>query len=56
MVGDVYEFRFMRWEVAKTFWRNGEQWARLKCLTKRKKPWDVPMTFLTLMEKKRKVS
>lgn len=55
MIGDIYELRFMRWKVSKTFWRNGEQWVALKCLDKRKRAWEMPITFLQMMDK-RKVS
>lgn len=56
MVGKIYELRSLRWKVTKTFWRNGEEFAVLKCVNKRKKqPWEVPIIFLIMMDH-RKVS
>jgi hypothetical protein len=50
MIGQVYMLRFMRWEVVAIFRRGGETWARLKCLDKRKRVWEVPVSFLEVVE------
>lgn len=56
MKGQEYELRFMRWKVSKTFWRDGQRWALLRCINKRNQPpWEVTVTFLELV-RDRKVS
>lgn len=54
--GQVYELRSMRWKVSKTFWRNGELWVVLTCMSKRKNappPWEAPFTFLEVVRDRR---
>lgn len=56
MKGQVYELRSMHWRVSKTFWRNGEQWALLKCVTRSRNappPWEIPITFLEVVRNRR---
>lgn len=53
MIGDVYRLRSMRWQVASIFQRNEDQWAKLKCLDKRKKAWEVPVVFLEVKSDRR---
>ncbi|QRG68570.1 hypothetical protein [Brevibacillus choshinensis] len=56
MKDEIYELRFMRWKVSKTFLRDGQYWALLKCVSKRKQPpWEVPLSFLEMVQN-RKIS
>lgn len=54
MRGQVYELRFIRWKVSKTFRRGGEEWALLKGKSNRKLLlWEVPFSFLEIVSHRR---
>ncbi|WP_340701636.1 hypothetical protein [Brevibacillus borstelensis] len=56
MKGQVYIIQGMRWEVTRTFWRRKVEWARMKCLDKRRRHRSVTIEFLKLIEHRRRVS
>ncbi|MDC0763456.1 hypothetical protein POF51_22280 [Brevibacillus sp. AG] len=56
MNGQVYTIQGLRWEVISTFQRRGVEWAKMKCLDKRRKQRSVTVEFLKLIAPFRRVS
>lgn len=53
MIGQVYIIEGMRWEVIKAFQRRKVEWARLRCLDKRRKYRSVTIEFLKFIDHRR---